>query len=281
MQRNEVEGITAHSCGRQFSSHERFQGIGPINLKHADGVEDWRPRRLPYLNQPEPPSIPVKQPAILPESHVARLAHVVDQSWIILKSRFLSGRNPIQLEAPFQHYFAHVLASYGQLCCVERRDQFLVDLERRMPGNAAGREYLDMCCSFAGTDASCAIELKFKTNRQGAQDHGRIDAYQDLDALERACQSEFSFGRFFMITDSTPYIRKSKHGVGTVFATHDGHHAVSGAAVHYPSSKGRENVKLTLRNSYVFSWEKVGEWYFLEMHVPRPPCAREPKSSPA
>ena len=210
----------------------------------------------------------MKPPQQLPTPHVERLTHVVDQSWMVLKSRFLQGRHHIPLEAPFQHYFAHILSAYGDLCCTERDDLFLVDLECKSPGPAGGREYIDIGCSFTKHAASCAIELKFKTAKQGAQDHGRIDAYQDIEALERARRGGFSFGRFFMITDSSVYVNPSRRGVGTVFATHDGNQTVAGATFHCPQSVGRSHVQLTLANSYSFQWEQIGNWYFLEIHSP-------------
>ena len=146
---------------------------------------------------------------------------------------------------------------------------FLVDLESKYPGATNGREYLDIGCSFAGQAASCAIELKFKTEKQSAQNHGRVDVYQDLEALERACQGGYSFGRFFMITDSSVYVHQSGRGLGTVFATHDGHQTVAGSAFHYPKCAGRPNIRPTLKNSYAFQWENIGPWYFLELNVPQ------------
>jgi len=205
----------------------------------------------------------------LPIDHVQRLAHLVDQSWLILKSRFLQGRHKIPLEAPFQHYFAQILSAYGELCCTERSDLFLVDLECKQPGANGAREYLDIGCSFPNHDASCAIELKFKTAKQSAQDHGRIDTYQDIEALERACAGGFSFGRFYMITDSSVYVNSSRRGVGTIFPTHDGHQTVAGSTFHYPQCVGRQNVRLNLRHAYAFQWEKIGGWYFLEVHIPK------------
>jgi hypothetical protein len=51
----------------------------------------------------------MKPPRQLPANHVERLTHVMDPSWLILKSRYLQGRHDIPLEAPFQHYFARML----------------------------------------------------------------------------------------------------------------------------------------------------------------------------
>ena len=61
--------------------------------------------------------------------------------------------------------------------------------------------------------------MKFKTAIQGAQDHRRNDAYIDIEALEIVTKGQFDLGKFYMITDSTPYINQSVKGVGTVFAT--------------------------------------------------------------
>ncbi len=59
-----------------------------------------------------------------------------------------------------------------------------------------------MTCAFPNAKVSGAIELKFKTEQQGAQDHGRIDAYVDIEAVELVTESQFTFVRFYMITDS-------------------------------------------------------------------------------
>lgn len=142
-----------------------------------------------------------------------------------------------------------------------------MDLECKLLSAASGREYIDIGCSFPKHKASCAIELKFKTAKQGAQDHGRIDAYQDIEALERAL-GVFSFGRFYMITDSSVYVNESRRGVGKVFATHDENQTNAGATFNCPNSVGRQDVKLTLKNSYTFQWEQIDKWYFLELHIP-------------
>jgi len=213
------------------------------------------------------PNIQIKRATELPENHLDRLDHILDQSWLILKSRFVHGRHPILLEAPFQHYFAQILSNYGELCCTGRDDLFLVDLEAKQASVAGKTKYLDITCSFPGKNVSCALELKFKTKRQAAVDFGRIDAYVDLAALESACAGPHGFGRFYMITDSTGYVRASKVGVGTVFALHHGHRYVANTPLQ-AACVGREHVNVTLSNSYEFRWEQIGTWYFLEVRVP-------------
>jgi hypothetical protein len=71
-----------------------------------------------------------------------------------------------------------------------------------------------------------------------------------------------------MITDSTPYINKSIKGVGTVFATHNGFITEKGKEFWF-ESKGREDTRVNLRNSYQFDWEKIDDWYFLDLTINR------------
>jgi hypothetical protein len=191
---------------------------------------------------------------------------ITDQAWLCFKSQFIAGRHPITLEAPFQHYLARIIEAIGQQYCTKREDRFLVDLETRCPDIRGKTKYLDITCEFPQDGAKCAIELKFKTSKQGAQDYGRIDAYCDIEALEAACDNGFDFGRFFMITDSTVYVTPSNRGVGTVFPMHEGARIAS-TVYHSPTCKGREDVRVNLRGSYAFDWEQIGRWFFLTLPV--------------
>ena len=110
----------------------------------------------------------------------------------------------------------------GNLFSIAEKDLFKVDLETKCENINGKPKYIDISCGFIDK-INCAIELKFKTAQQGAQDHGRIDAYRDIYALELVTEKLFNLGKFYMITNSTPYINQSKKGVGTVFATHNEH----------------------------------------------------------
>lgn len=196
-----------------------------------------------------------------------RLNEVINLSWKIFKSQFIHGRHEINKEAPFQHHFAQIISSVGSLFSIAEKDLFKVDLETKCVNVDGKVKYIDITCQFVD-QISCAIELKFKTKQQGAQDHGRIDAYIDLAALEDVTLSTFDTGRFFMITNSTPYVNESKKGVGTVFSTHQGFVSLKNHELWHPS-KGREHVKIKLRNSYHFEWEEINGWYFLALTVNR------------
>ncbi len=201
-------------------------------------------------------------------NYTDRIVNLLEISWRILKTRFNEKRHQITTEAPFQHHFAHIISTLGELHCTRRDDIFHVDLETRCEDIKGKSKYIDITCNFTPEPASCAIELKFKTSKQGAQDHGRIDMFIDIEALELVCEKDYNIGRFYMITDSLPYINKSKRGVGTHFTTYDGA-LVGPGQFHCPQSKGRENVIVNLKNEYLFEWEKINNWYFLQINVDR------------
>ena len=196
----------------------------------------------------------MKEKDIVNFDYTERLKEVLDISWKIFKSQFIYGRHEINKEAPFQHHFAQIIRNIGNLFSIAEKDLFKVDLETKCENINGKPKYIDISCGFIDK-INCAIELKFKTAQQGAQDHGRIDAYRDIYALELVTEKLFNLGKFYMITNSTPYINQSKKGVGTVFATHNEHVTEKGKEFWY-DSKGREDVRFTLRDSYHFEWEK-------------------------
>ncbi len=226
----------------------------------------------------------MKKTDILPTNDTARIDDILQTSWRILKTRFIERRYEISSEAPFQHYFAHIISTIGDTFCITRSEKFMVDLEVKLEvknnNNKSKRNYIDITCGFSrgGKEPKekTAIELKFKTETQGAQNEARINVFRDVERLEKA-KSEHSFaqGRFYMITDHQVYVNESKTGVGTVFATHDGARTQANSLFHCPNSKGRENVEVNLTASYSFKWEKIEkiktdkkeEWYFLEIKI--------------
>lgn len=207
---------------------------------------------------------------LLPVDSIKRMEEVLDVSWRIFKSQFIHGRHPVVKEAPFQHHFANIIEAMGNLCCIDRSDSFMVDLEAKCENIKNKSKYIDIACILNPAPpenaVKCAIELKFKTAKQGAQDHGRIDAYVDIEAVELACESgNYTFGKFYMITDSTAYLHESKKGVGKDFPVH---HGFQSSTQPIPSkSKGREGIVVQLKQPYQFNWQQIDRWYFLDLTI--------------
>jgi len=205
---------------------------------------------------------------IIPKDYKARMNEIMSVSWRIFISQFINNRHIINKEAPFQHHFAQIIRSVGELYSINESDLFKVDLETKLENIKGKSKYVDLTCQFY-KKIKCGIELKFKLKRQGAQDWGRIDAYVDIESLEIAVlkQKEFDLGKFYMITDDTAYINKSRKGSGTIFCLHNGYETKPNFELNTPNNKGRENVFVTLKNRYKINWEKVDKWYFLELTI--------------
>lgn len=199
--------------------------------------------------------------------HTERLNQVLDLSWDIFKSQFINGRHEINKEAPFQHHFADIINKVGNLYCLTREDAFYTDLETKFSNLKFENKhkYIDITCEFY-KKSKCAIELKFKKESQGAQDHGRIDIFQDLEAVELACREVFDIGKLYVITDSKPYINRSVRGVGTIFPTHNGYKTIPNLP-YISTSKGREDITIKFENEYEFNWEEIQGYYFLSITV--------------
>ncbi len=210
----------------------------------------------------------MKEAEIIELDYRTRLDQILSESWKIFKSQFINGRHEINKEAPFQHHFAQIIRTVGNLYSICEKDLFKVDLETKVSNVKGKSKYLDITCQFVD-QINCAIELKFKTSRQGAQDHGRIDAYVDIEALEIVTDEQFDVGKFYMITNSNPYINQSKKGVGTVFGIHNGNVTEKNSEFWY-DSKGREHIRVNLRDTYHFEWEEIRNWNFLELTINRP-----------
>ncbi len=206
---------------------------------------------------------------MIQNEHTERLNEVLDLSWEIFKSQFINGRHEINKEAPFQHHFADIINKVGNLFCLTREDAFYTDLETKFPSLKFENKnkYIDITCEFY-KKSKCAIELKFKKESQGAQDHGRIDIFQDLETVELACKEVFNIGKLYVITDSKPYINQSVRGVGTVFPTHNGYKTIPNVP-YVSTSKGRDNISITFQNEYNFQWEEIQGYYFLAITVRR------------
>ena len=133
----------------------------------------------------------MKNPDILPTDAIIRIDEILDISWRILKTRFIEGRYVISREAPFQHYFAHIISTIGDTYCITRSEKFMVDLEEKLEvknnNDEVKKNYIDITCGFSRGDKDSqektAIELKFKTKKQGASNDGKNNVFQDFHLL--------------------------------------------------------------------------------------------------
>jgi hypothetical protein len=208
----------------------------------------------------------MKNTETISSEYSQRIEEVLDLSWKIFKSQFINRRHEINTEAPFQHHFAQIIRNVGELYSINHDDLFKVDLETKLDKVRERSKYYDISCQFSG-HIKCVIELKFKTKQQGAQDFGRIDSYVDLESLEIAIKDHFDLGKFYMITNDLIYTKESKIGSGTIFCMHDGFRNERNKVLNASHTKGKEHVFVKLQNQYLFDWEHINGWHFLDLSI--------------
>jgi len=215
----------------------------------------------------------MREVEIINVDYLNRLNQVLDESWKIFKSQFVNHRNEIKIEASFQLHFARIISDVGFLYSISKDDIFNVDLETQCKDVKGKSKYIDITCGFREKE-KCAIELKFKTHKQSAQDLGRIYAYIDLEALETVVfENKYDLGKFYWITDSPTYIYGIKGGVGLDFETKDTYVTnPEKQLIHSQENwKDSKEIVVRLRNKYVFNWEEYNDngkkWYFLELTI--------------
>lgn len=201
----------------------------------------------------------------------SRIDLIISQSWEILKSQFMGGRLSLSKEAPFQHHFATIIKTVGDLHCYKRSEQFIVDLETREVNKHGSPTYVDITLEmFNESDLvlRAAIELKFKKKSQGADDFARIDSYIDIESLEYLKNNRYNKAYFFMITDNEIYTKESRTDTtGDIFSMRDGYTVPMNRILTNPNCKGRSKVEIVLSNEYTFKWSEKNNWYFLRLDV--------------
>lgn len=202
---------------------------------------------------------------IISPGYNTRIEEVLSLSWKIFKSQFLhSKQDYIKTEAPFQHHFAQIIKSVGDLYCINNDDLFKVHLEKKESGIRGKTKYFDIACEFY-QKINSVIELKFKLKTQGAQKYLRIDTYYDIQSLELVVPKKFNLGKFYLITDDATYTRVSK-GTGELLPIHQGA-IISPGIFKCKTDNSRDDAEIELKNSYEFTWEQFENWYFLEITV--------------
>ncbi len=200
-----------------------------------------------------------------------KLEIVVNEAWKIFKFQFLNERFSVTKEAPFQHYFGHILKNIGDLYCFSRNEIFLVDLETKEEKLLGKNKYIDITIGFyenGKAKVKGAIELKFKKKSQGADDFARIDSYVDIQSLEHCLEKDYDISYFCMIADYDIYIKKSREGTtGQIFSMRNNYTPPINVPITNPKCKGRHDTVVTLKSPHTFVWETIDTYQFLLLPI--------------
>ena len=81
---------------------------------------------------------------IIPKDYKLRMNEIMSESWRIFISQFINNRHAINKEAPFQHHFAQIIRTVGELYSINKRDLFKVDLEIKLDNIRGKSKYFDL-----------------------------------------------------------------------------------------------------------------------------------------
>ena len=190
----------------------------------------------------------------------------------------MNEKYAVELEAPFQLHFGGILKLVGELYCIERREIFFVDLESKV--KITGKhKYIDIICGFirGEKEYKTAIELKFKTLSQSAEDLGAMEIYKDIYYLENLVEHNNSFqsAYFLMITDDHRYIKTPrKNSRRETFNTSDGYKIETDREYKHTKTKTgekfyNENGGFKFKREHNFEWSRLTKksYYFLKLKI--------------
>lgn len=226
----------------------------------------------------------MKSVSLLPLDINKRLDEMISLSWNIFINHFINKKYEINLEAPFQLHFASILKHIGEMYCLQKQELFFINLEVDM--GLDKKNYVDIVVSFydrnTDKEISIPIELKYKTEKQSAEDVGALEIYKDIYNQEKVLKSSnkdkvIPFSYFFCITDNRRYVNEANKGLKTVFTTHDGSKIKSNFEYKYLDTKtGKEFYDkyglFIFDKEYEFNWEeytypKGNSYWFLKMRI--------------
>ena len=205
----------------------------------------------------------------------SRLSEIVNISWNIFLNHYINKKYTILLESPFQLHFSEILSRIGNLYCLKREEHFFVDLEVKNTEINNGRYYIDIVCGIirGEKEYKIALELKFKTLQQSAEDLGVMEFYKDIYSLEKIIsKGDYLFGVFLAMTNNNRYVKKPSRGLKMVFNTHNKSFIVPKKEYKYFETKTGEKFyndygSFKFKQKHQFNWKKHKDNYFLKMFI--------------
>ena len=191
-----------------------------------------------------------------------QLNEVVDMAWQEVKDQVDKGQLTLVREGNFGLHLGIFLYAFGNRDVPEGQ-RFEVEAEHLLEVDGA-RKYMDLACSYQPEDIKAALELKFCTAQQGADNLRRVDFWQDLGTLEEAQRQGFGEARFLLITDDPRYPEVKRRGDYKKYSMHEGR-VIEPGQYECVDWAGRRGKSVTLEKAYPISWEKINGLNFLEL----------------
>lgn len=189
-----------------------------------------------------------------------RLSHIIDEAWLILFNRIVSGKQTINKEASLQLQFARIINDLGTTYCIFPDEFFSIELETNFRG-----KNIDITCQMGQITA--AIELKcFIKASNRAKDTDMYDVLKDIERIES--YDEFSVTKFYCLTDNKYYPTVMPKGMASSVTIMQGTKYLPHIPI-VPLWAGIWNVKrdtrIIFKKEIECHWVNSGKWYYLAL----------------
>lgn len=210
------------------------------------------------------------------ENQIRLTEEIIETSYRLLINKLAHGGVIANNEASFQLELGHILKTVGQLYEYRLEDKFQLEFETYINLTATSiksnseRARVDILLKYADTKntTKAAIELKFFKKENHREPNNRYDVFKDISNLELyKDQGDIDLCYFIISTDHSHYVNKESYSDGTRdFDIRDGRGYVAGNVLVYntPTPHGPP---LTLKQSYSFNWQIIGDLYFMKLKV--------------
>jgi len=208
---------------------------------------------------------------ITSEDFSIRLRQTISLAWSIFMRKVGSGLLPINKEASMQLQYSYILQQILPLIILKNDERVEIELETGIDVGGGIKE-VDLLLkgqSEAGSHI-IAVEMKcYKTyaasgKLRGATDIFMKDVYEDLLLLELyIAAGKADLGVSLVMNDLERLVNpKRKH---TKCWAYDISNNTKIKNIHLTTPIGGKEISISLKKSYDFSWEKHGQYWFMEL----------------
>ncbi|EOU1996437.1 hypothetical protein ACV3S7_00795 [Clostridium perfringens] len=208
----------------------------------------------------------------LKQSLKGRTRELITLAWSIFSNKVGNGIITINKEASMQLRYAYILQQLIPFIILKENEKVDLELETTINDGESNRELDILIKGSDGIDNfNIAIELKCYKKKassgklRGATDIFMKNVYNDLYQLEMYCKnSKIDIGIELVMNDLSNFVRpKNKDKKCWDYDISNGYKLYGPQTFNTPI--GGKSVNITLNKNYEFKWEKIGEFWFMEL----------------
>ena len=199
-----------------------------------------------------------------------RLVFSIPEAWKIFQNKLGNGIINISKEASMQLQYAYILQNLIPLLIYNNDESIRLELEKTVTLNNGKTNEIDLLVIGKKLDIELKIAIEMKCYREyaasggkrGATDIFMKDVYVDIEKLEKYISDNICQNKFLLIVNDLERLvyPKNKNAKCWDYDISNNYHLLP-KIITTPIGGSEQSVKIN--SEYVFSWEKIGNYYFL------------------